>query len=205
MLDERSDGTTISGNMFRQNETQPQIWLKSALGVTIASNTFEGCSDWGVRVEPGNGNITVTGNTFSQIQLVDRPAARPMDLVFGIQMSGVEGAVISANSLVETQSEGIVLRGQKSRYATICNNMILRPSKSGADKHAGILLENVSDSVVSSNTVIDNRPQPFMSHAIKEAGNTRDNLITGNRVSQGRTGAIHADDGRNIVKDNLVR
>jgi len=193
VLDGDSDGTTISGNIFREC-AQRAVLVRSARGVNIAANTFEGTPDWSVLVYPGNSNITVTGNTFSKGPYAD---------VFGIRMEQVRDVTISGNTLVEPHTGGIEITGLANRNIAIVGNTITDPADGANTDAAGILLENTTDSNIAQNIVMDTRARPRMRFAVEEVGSSGRNVILGNRVSRGRAGGIRALGGGTRVELNL--
>jgi len=118
-------------------------------------------------------------------------------------MNGAETVAITGNTMVETQAQGIYVSG--SRYVTITGNSIVRPSKNTDEHHAGMLLDSIRDCLISSNIVIDDRSVPEMTYGLQMTGDSRDNIVTNNRIGKGRDGGLDISGRDNNVDDNMVR
>lgn len=162
---------TITGNVL--SDVKVNVEIKNARGVTVSANTFWEGFDHDLIVEDSE-NIVVSGNNFDR---------NPRYLVNGFDGAENNGLVFrrcSACSLTGNLILGVwrkpaaVEVSESSRF-NIASNTILDSDGSG------LLLEKVSQSMVTGNIIRDDRPEDKRSKEkpLKIAGGT-DNLIGSN-------------------------
>jgi nitrous oxidase accessory protein NosD len=144
---------TIGNNVF--SDVQTNVEIKNARGVTITGNTFWEGFQHDLFVEDSS-HIVVTGNNFDR---------NPRYVVNGSQSAEHNGVAFRRCS--ETTVNGNVIAGvlekeaalevSDSRRMIVSNNSILDSDG------AGLLLRNVTDSIITSNIIQDDRslePRP---------------------------------------------
>lgn len=167
----REGHVTIGNNVF--SDVQVNIEIKNSRGVTITGNTFWEGFQHDLSVQD-SANIVVTGNNFDR---------NPRYLVNGFDNAERNGIAFSrcsdcsfSNNVVSgvwKQPAAVQVR-DSSRF-NITGNSILDSDG------AGLLLENVSKSLVSGNIIRDDRPEDRRSkeQALKVIGGS-DILIDSN-------------------------
>jgi nitrous oxidase accessory protein NosD len=169
----REGHVTIGNNVF--SDVQVNIDIQNARGVTITGNTFWEGFQRDLILE-NSSHIVVTGNNFDR---------NPRYIVNGFQSAEHNGVsirncaeiTVNANSISGALQNDAAFEVRDSRRIVITNNSILDSDG------AGLLLNNVRDSIVSGNLIRDDRPNTPNSKPVglQIVGGTG-NLISGNLV-----------------------
>jgi Periplasmic copper-binding protein (NosD)/Pectate lyase superfamily protein len=166
---------TIGNNVF--SDVQVNIEIQNARGVTITGNTFWEGFQHDLLIEHSS-HIVVSGNNFDR---------NPRYIVNGSQGAEHNGLIfrhcsettLNANTISGALENVAALEVSDSRRMIISNNSILDSDG------AGLFLKNVSDSLITSNLIRDDR---------SPGTGTRGN---GLRVEEGTGNVL----GTNLVKD----
>ena len=172
----REGHVTIVGNVF--SDVQVNLEIRQSRGVTVSANTFWEGFDHDLIVEDSQ-NVVVTGNNFDR---------NPRYLVNGNNLAERNGVVFrrtddsafSDNVINGVRRQPAALRFEGGRRLRAQGNSVL---DSDGD---GIVLQQVSDSVVSGNLVRDDRkdrqePAPGVTEKACSG-----NLVQGNLTAKGR-------------------
>ena len=147
VLDRDCYGVTLSANVIA-HESAGGIDLRGAHGCAVSGNTFTIVKKNGLRIGPGSGRITVTGNNFSDsfIGVARGEKRRKNDQdAAGIVLEGTSDVAISGNLFSGLSSPAVRLAGPPSRRVLFANN-VLTDVKSD---HPG--LAKRADSAVTDN------------------------------------------------------
>ncbi len=119
ILDRDCYGITLSANVIAHNGGG--IDLRDAHGCAVSANTFTINSGHGLRIGPGSGRITVTGNNFSNSYLGEGKVRRAandleaagltLDHTSHIAVSGNVFSGLTTEPIVNVDSTGIVEQG----------------------------------------------------------------------------------------------
>ncbi|MDA0349292.1 MAG: right-handed parallel beta-helix repeat-containing protein [Verrucomicrobia bacterium] len=159
ILDRDCYGITISSNVIA-HEFDGGIDLRDAHGCAISANTFVIVHKYGVRVGPGSGRITITGNSFANSymgdgrnkRLVDGGNLNQRDVGTGILLDNTSSINISGNSfsgMSENAVEGI---GDCSRIlisSNLVTDMHLQSTEKtpafnlGDPNHTNLIKDNI--------------------------------------------------------------
>lgn len=173
----REGNVTITGNVF--SDVQLNVHIKDSRGVTVTGNTFWEGFQHDLLVESSS-HIVVANNNFDR---------NPRYLVNGNEAKEDNGIVIKDCS--ESMIQGNVISGVMRKRAAldIINGSRLNISHNSIfdSDGAGIILDNVKQSILSGCLVRDDRDESVRSKepSLKMIGGT-DNLIGDNSLSNGK-------------------
>lgn len=97
-------GITLSANVLAHN-FGGGIALRDAWGIAVSANTFTINAEYGLRIGPSSGRVTVTGNNFSDAHI--GPGLRRDDPAGGILLVETESIAISGNGFSGLSAEAI--------------------------------------------------------------------------------------------------
>lgn len=172
----REGHVTILGNVF--SDVQVNLEIRQSRGVTVSANTFWEGFDHDLIVEDSQ-NVVVSGNNFDR---------NPRYLVNGNNLAERNGVVFrrtvdssfSDNVVNGVRRQPAAVRFEGGRRLRVQDNSVL---DSDGD---GIILQEVSDSLISGNLVRDDRKdRKDAPPGVSEKG-CSGNLIQGNLASPGR-------------------
>ncbi|HUG20146.1 MAG TPA: right-handed parallel beta-helix repeat-containing protein [Planctomycetaceae bacterium] len=125
ILDRDCYGITVSANVIAHNGAG--VDLRDAHGCAISANTFTIVAADALRVGPGSGRITVTGNNFSNSYLGEGEVKRGSTdlLASGVTLEGTQDVVFSGNVFASVRPKAIELKGEDSRRVLWGNNLLI--------------------------------------------------------------------------------
>lgn len=95
ILDRDCYGVTLSSNVIA-HDMQGGIDLRDAHGCAVSANTFVLVHEFGVRVSPQSGRITISANSFSNSYIGEGKTKRPLKADRPIQEDAAVGVVLEA-------------------------------------------------------------------------------------------------------------
>ena len=127
ILDRDCYGITLSANVIA-HDMQGGIDLRDAHGCAVSANTFVLVHEFGVRVSPQSGRITISANNFSNSYIGEGKTKRPLkadrpiqeDAAVGVVLEGARHVAISGNTFSgvnnaavtgDAESKGILVTG----------------------------------------------------------------------------------------------
>lgn len=124
ILDRDCYGDTLSANVIAHNGGG--IDLRDAHGCAISANTFTLMKADAVRIGPGSGRITVTGNNFSNSYIGDGGVKRRKNdlAAAGLTLEGTSDVVVSGNLFSSVRPKALELRGDPSLRVLFGNNVL---------------------------------------------------------------------------------
>lgn len=173
----REGNVTISGNVF--SDIQLNVHIKDSRGVTVTGNTFWEGFQHDLLIESSS-HIVVSNNNFDR---------NPRYAVNGFNAAENNGIVIKGSS--ELMFQGNVISGvmRKRAAVDISNSSRLNIAHNSIldSEGVGMLLENISLSLVSDNIIRDDRAADIRSKepSLKLIGG-KDNLIGSNLLGNGK-------------------
>lgn len=125
ILDRDCYGITLSANVIAHNGAG--IDLKDAHGCAVSANTFTINKMDALKIGPGSGRITVTGNNFSNSYLGEGKVKRAdKDLAAsGITLAGGTDLTISGNLFASVRPRAVALDGKGSERVLFSDNLIV--------------------------------------------------------------------------------
>ncbi|HSG72027.1 MAG TPA: hypothetical protein VLA12_16535, partial [Planctomycetaceae bacterium] len=96
-------------------------------GCAISANTFTILAADALRIGPGSGRITVTGNNFANSYLGAGEVKRASTdlLASGVTLEGTQDVVFSGNVFASVRPKAIELKGEDSRRVLWGNNLLI--------------------------------------------------------------------------------
>jgi parallel beta-helix repeat protein len=173
----REGNVTIGDNVF--SDVQVNIEITQARGVTITGNTFWEGFEHDLLVKDSE-HIVVTGNNFDR---------NPRYLVNGFDNAERNGLVFQ--NCADSAITGNVIAGVWKKRAAVdisgCNRMNIANNTILDSDGTGLLLENVTRSLVSNNLIHDDREEGKRSKepSFKATGGS-DNVIGSNLLGNGK-------------------
>lgn len=124
ILDRDCYGITLSANVIAHDGAG--IDLRDAHGCAVSANTFTIMKTAALRIGPGSGRITVTGNNFSNSYLGDgRVKRRENDrAAAGIVLEGTRDIAITGNTFSGLTTKALSLVGEPSRRILFAGNVL---------------------------------------------------------------------------------
>ena len=124
ILDRDCYGITLSANVIAHDGAG--IDLRDAHGCAVSANTFTIMNTDALRIGPGSGRITVTGNNFSNSYLGEGRVRRgASDLAAaGMVLEGTSDVAISGNLFASVRPQAVELRGDASRRVLFGGNVL---------------------------------------------------------------------------------
>lgn len=143
ILDRDCYGTTLSANVIAHNGQG--IDLIDAHGCCVSANTFTIMQERALRIGPGSGRITVTGNNFSDSYLGDGLLKRaPEDQSSGgLVLEGTSDVAISGNVFSGLTEPAITLTGKPSVRVLFADNVLTNVESEHAALSGGISADNL--------------------------------------------------------------
>jgi len=133
ILDRDCYGITLSANVIGHNGAG--IDLRDAHGCAVSANTFTINATDSLRIGPGSGRITVTGNNFSNSYVGADKLKRGKDdlAAAGLKLEGTADIAISGNLFAGVRPKAVEIAGQPSQRVLFEGNS-LTDAKSDHDK-----------------------------------------------------------------------
>ena len=143
-LDRDCYGITLSANVIAHNGAG--IDLRDAHGCAVSANTFTILKTHAVRIGPGSGRITLTGNNFSDSSIGDGTVKRRKNdlAAAGITLDGTRDLTISGNLFAGVRPKAVLLEGAPSQGVLFSDNVIVDAEsdhKGLKDSQIGNILE----------------------------------------------------------------
>ena len=123
IMDRDCYGNTVSANVIAHNGAG--IDLRDAHGCAVSANTFTILKTDALRIGPGSGRITVSGNNFSNSYIGGGEVKRRAgDLAAaGLVLEGTSHVVVSGNVFSGLRPQGVELRGEESSGIRFADNV----------------------------------------------------------------------------------
>lgn len=124
ILDRDCYGITMSANVIAHNGAG--IDLRDAHGCAVSANTFTILKTDALRIGPGSGRITVTGNNFSNSYVGEDRIKRGKDdlAAAGLKLDGTTDVVISGNLFSSVRPKGIEVTDKPSKRVLVGDNVL---------------------------------------------------------------------------------
>ena len=139
ILDRDCYGDTISANVIAHNGGG--VDLRDAHGCAVSANTFTIITEHALRIGPGSGRITVTGNNFSNSFLGDGQVKRATDdfAAAGMTLEGARDVSITGNVFSGLTTPAVHRTGEKSERIAVIGNVFTDVTEvdAAADARAG--------------------------------------------------------------------
>ena len=125
ILDRDCYGITLSANVIA-HESSGGIDLRDAHGCAVSANTFTIVKKDALRIGPGSGRITVTGNNFSNSFIGEGSQKRTKtdSDAAGIVLEGTRDIAITGNLFSGLTSKALALPGQPSERILFSSNVL---------------------------------------------------------------------------------
>lgn len=125
ILDRDCYGITLSANVIA-HEFSGGIDLRDAHGCAVSANTFTIVKKDALRIGPGSGRITVTGNNFSNSFIGEGAQKRTKtdSDAAGIVLDGTRDIAITGNLFSGLTSKALALSGQPSQRILFSGNVL---------------------------------------------------------------------------------
>lgn len=125
ILDRDCYGITLSANVIA-HESSGGIDLRDAHGCAVSANTFTIVKKDALRIGPGSGRITVTGNNFSNSFIGEGAQKRTKNDsdAAGIVLEGTRDIAITGNLFSGLTSKAVALSGQPSQRILFSSNVL---------------------------------------------------------------------------------
>lgn len=149
IVDRDCYGITLSANVIAHN-TSGGIDLRDAWGCAVSANTFTIDGQPGLRIGPGAGRITVTGNNFSNSHIGGK--VKREDPAGGIVLEATSENVISGNLFTGLVGQAITAKGDCWRLV-ITGNLGADLDRNNPQKRPGFDLGQPLESVLQPNLV----------------------------------------------------
>ena len=142
ILDRDCYGITLSSNVIA-HEVEGGIDLRDAHGCAVSANTFTIVKKDALRIGPGSGRITVTGNNFSSSYMGDGKVKRAVadQGAGGLVLVGTSDIAVSGNIFSGLSTKAISLEGEPSQRVLFSNNVLTEVT--GDHKKAEIATGNL--------------------------------------------------------------
>lgn len=124
-LDRDCYGITISANVIAHNGAG--VDLRDAHGCAVSANTLTIMKTDALKIGPGSGRITVTGNNFSNSSVGPTTVKRAVDDIAaaGLVLEGTSEIAIVGNVFSGLTTKAIEVRGEASRDLVLADNLIV--------------------------------------------------------------------------------
>ncbi len=104
VMDRDCYGNTVSANVLAHNFSGG-VDLRDAWGCAVSANTFTMDTPFGVRVGPGAGRITISGNSFSNAYIGGK--VKRDDAAGGVLLQGTSEVVITGNIFTGLEQQAV--------------------------------------------------------------------------------------------------
>jgi len=141
IMDRDCYGNTVSANVIAHNGGG--IDLRDAHGCAISANTLTIMKTHAVRVGPGSGRITITGNNFANSYIGAGGIKRRKndEAAAGLTLEGTRDIAVSGNLFSSLKPKAVVLDGPASQNILFGDNVLIDvPSDHKQLKTTGTLL-----------------------------------------------------------------
>ena len=158
LLDRDCYGITVSANVIA-HEFQGGIDLRDAHGCAVSANTFTIVHEFGVRVSPDSGRITITGNNFSNSYLGDgvikradqEDNAHRRDTGPGVRIEKTKHVVINGNLFAGMDGFAVDARGM-NRKISVMSNVVTDIGRRAEEAPGGFTQRgNYEESIIKDN------------------------------------------------------
>jgi parallel beta-helix repeat protein len=124
ILDRDCYGVTLSANVIAHNGAG--IDLRDAHGCAVSANTFTIMGSDALRVGPGSGRVTVTGNNFSNSYVGDDRIRRGKNdlAAAGMKLEGATDVTVSGNLFASVRPKALSASGDPSKRVLFGDNVI---------------------------------------------------------------------------------
>ena len=123
ILDRDCYGNTLSVNVIAHNGAG--VDLRDAHGCAVSANTFTIMKTDALRIGPGSGRITVTGNNFSNSNIGGGVKRGTKDLAAaGMKLEGTSDVAISGNLFSSLEPKAVELTGEPTRRVAFTGNVL---------------------------------------------------------------------------------
>lgn len=125
ILDRDCYGNTLSANIIAHNGVG--IDLRDAHGCAVSANTFTIMKTHALRIGPGSGRITVTGNNFSNSYVGEGKVRRGTEdlAAAGLTLEGTSNVTISGNLFADVKPKAVSAEGEPSRGILFADNVLV--------------------------------------------------------------------------------
>ena len=183
---------TISGNML--GNQRDNIHLTGAAGVSITGNVLYNGYRRNLLIEHSR-NISIAGNNFGDIneEKVEqsRSGIRIVDssdiCISGIVLRDATAGRHAAPVNIDQARDG-ALELVRCARVNVSGSQFINPDP------AGIFIEESRDTNINGCTILEDRPDPLMTAAIRWTGTADGNLIAACRLGTGTAGTVLAPD-----------
>ena len=179
--DHRAGMWTITGNLIGSQKNN--IHLTGVRGVTISGNYIYSGHHRNLLVEKSR-NIVVGPNTFGH-----NPDYKDKELATGIRFEDSENCVLNGLLIQDAQAgkhtvAGVVPIDREALVELVrCRRVNVTGCQILDGAPTGLLVENCSDTLISSCSIIDQRAVPLMQTGLACRGEQPGNMFVQNRVS----------------------
>ncbi len=124
ILDRDCYGITLSANVIAHNGAG--IDLRDAHGCAVSANSFTINATDGLRIGPGSGRITITGNNFANSYVGADKLKRGKDdlAAAGLKLEGTTDITISGNLFAGVRPKAVEIAGQPSQRVVFEGNTV---------------------------------------------------------------------------------
>jgi len=124
VLDRDCYGNTLSANVIAHNGGG--VDLIDAHGCTVSANTFTIMKTDALRIGPGSGRITVTGNNFSNSHIGNDSIKRRKndEAAAGMVLDGTSDVVVAGNLFSSLRPNALGTEGEPSRRILFTDNVL---------------------------------------------------------------------------------
>lgn len=145
VMDRDCYGNTVSANVIAHNGGG--VDLRDAHGCTVSANTFTIMKMDAVRIAPGSGRITVTGNNFSNSYIGESGVKRRKNdlAAAGMTLNGTTDVTVSGNLFSSVRPKAVELTGDPSRRVVFSGNVL-----TDVESDHGKLVDSVVTDLVES-------------------------------------------------------
>ncbi|MBT6154746.1 MAG: right-handed parallel beta-helix repeat-containing protein [Planctomycetaceae bacterium] len=125
ILDRDCYGNTLSANIIAHDGGG--IDLRDAHGCAVSANTFTIMKTHALRIGPGSGRITVTGNNFSNSYVGDGKVRRGTEdlAAAGMTLEGTSNVTVSGNLFADVKPKAVSAEGEPSRGILFADNVLV--------------------------------------------------------------------------------
>lgn len=125
VLDRDCYGNTLAANIIAHDGGG--IDLRDAHGCAVSANTFTIMKTHALRIGPGSGRITVTGNNFSNSYIGEGRVRRGTNdlAAAGMTLEGTSHVAISGNLFASVRPKAVEATGEASRSVLFTGNVLV--------------------------------------------------------------------------------
>ncbi len=151
VLDRDCYGITLSANVIAHNASGG-VDLRDAHGSAVSANTFTILGKNALRIGPGSGRITVTGNNFSNSYIGGGKIRRGTEdtAAAGMVLEGTRDLAIAGNLFSSVKPKALSLEDSKSRQVLFAGNVLV-----DVESDHGLLEESLIEANLSSKAEVE--------------------------------------------------